>query len=164
MLIPVEEMLDELSAEIKEVCAKEKEPSYAYVALEKPKHYVEMAGNRAKTAQLKYQIRYIRLDGHPDQLWKIKQNLENDGQKLITWGKFPQVNDGNKRNQQLLLLHRDNYGFTPWDYIDNYLKNFIKRNTGNQAQLKRMEDEVEQLRAELEQEKIANAKKLQGAK
>lgn len=149
---PIEEMIDELRDETKKKIATMKEPRYAYVMVEVPKNIYRMDNVDGKQFKQHpgFGVGIINLEHQPGQMWKIKRELEHNGNKLIAFGNFPTATDTNPTRQRLYNAHRGENGQTPWDDIRDYLEAHVRGKKHNVRQLK-LAEEVERQRKEIEQ-------------
>lgn len=126
-----------------------KEPNGAYILLEKK--YYEYGRNA--DGAIKFTTHTMWIGTRPDQIEKLRYNVQAKGMRILHWGKFPKLNSPDPREAQLAKAHvNPESGRNAYDLLENAINGFI--NTDPAKTQKRIDDleaklAVAEARAEL---------------
>jgi len=124
----------------------------AYILLEKK--YREWGGTSDGTVQ--YTLCTMFINSRPDQIEKLRYNVQVKGMRIIHWDNFPTLNDPNLRQAQLARAH-----INPESGISAYDALLIAINNHTKGDSITKDNRISELEEKL---KAANAKAEKAAK
>ncbi len=128
------------------------EPKGAYILLEKK--YYEYGMNLG--GAIRYTTHTMNIGSRPDQLEKLRYNVQAKGMRILHWGKFPKINDSDPRQAALARAHvNPETGISAYDALEKAIRNYIGTDSSKK------DKEIDELKEKL---RIANEKAAKAAK
>lgn len=129
----------------------------AYILFEKK--MIER-GDRAPDT-IVYTLHVMLVGSRPDQLEKLRYNMEVKGMKILHYDRFPKMNDSNARRARLASMHFDpQRQQTAYDVLEQAV---LRHATGEKSEmaerLAEMEAQNADLKAKLEKKRVVEASK-----
>ena len=116
------------------------EPKGAYILLEKKFYEYGMNMNGA----IRYTLHTMTIGSRPDQIEKLRYNVQVKGMRILHWGKFPKVNDADPRQAALARSHvNPETGICAYDALEAAIRSHGANDTTKK------DKEIDELKAKL---------------
>lgn len=127
----------------------------AYILLEK-KYLDHADGGEPK---IRYNLYTMRVGSRPEQLEKLRCNVQVKGMRILHWDRFPNINDKDAKRAQMAKMHFDpSRNMTAYEILEAALIGYATNSPSALAmKMSEKDDEIAALK-----KKLADAEKKEG--